>query len=153
MEFRAASGNDSLRSGLVVGEVALSMMLLVGASLMIRTLLAMKSGDLGARPDRVLTLRIPLASDRYPDANRRAAFLEEVIRRIAIVPGVRAAGINTGLPPIGNWTMPVEVSGAGQERQPPSACRASQRRLCRGDGSDRHARALLHGAGSGRADS
>jgi putative ABC transport system permease protein len=108
-----------LRGGLVVGEVALSMMLLVGASLMIRTLLAMKSGDLGARPDCILTLRIPLASDRYPDANRRVAFLEEVIRRIAIVPGVRAAGINTGLPPVGNWTMPVESSGGAQKDSRP----------------------------------
>ncbi len=107
-----------LRGGLVVGEVALSMMLLVGASLMIRTLLAMKGGDLGARPDRILTLRVPLASDRYPDANRRVAFLQEVLRRIAIVPGVRAAGINTGLSPIGNWTMPVEISGAPKDSRP-----------------------------------
>jgi len=104
-----------LPGALVVGEVALSMMLLVGASLMIRTLLAMKGGDFGARPDRVLTLRIPLSNDRYPDAVRRVAFLQEVLHRIATVPGVLAAGINTGLPPIGNWTMPVEIIGSAQK--------------------------------------
>lgn len=103
-----------IRSGLVVGEIALSMMLLVAASLMIRTLLAMKGGNLGARPDRILTLRIPLAADRYPDAARRVAFLQELLRRVATVPGVLAAGVNTGLPPIGNWNMPVEIPGAAQ---------------------------------------
>jgi predicted permease len=101
-----------LRGGLVVGEVALSVMLLVGASLMIRTLLAMKGGDIGARPDRILTLRIPFSNDRYPDANRRVAFVQEVLRRVETVPGVVAAGVNTGLAPVGNWTMPVEIAGA-----------------------------------------
>jgi len=104
-----------LRGGLVVGEVALSVILLVGASLMIRTLLAMKGGDLGARPDRTLTLRIPFSNERYPDATRRVAFLQEVLRRVEMVPGVVAVGINTGLPPIGNWNMPVEVAGAAQK--------------------------------------
>ena len=104
-----------LRGGLVVGEVALSMMLLIGASLMIRTLLAMRGGDLGARPDRILTLRIPLSNDRYPDASRRVSFLQEVLHRVGTVPGVLAAGINTGLPPIGNWTMPAEITGATQK--------------------------------------
>jgi putative ABC transport system permease protein len=115
---RGLSGNRQqmlLRGGLVVGEVALSVMLLVGASLMIRTLLAMKGGDLGANPDRVLTLRVPFSIDRYPDVNRRVAFLQEALRRIETVPGVVAVGVNTGLPPIGNWTMPVEITGSAQK--------------------------------------
>lgn len=108
-----------LRGVLVAGEVALSTMLLVGASLMIRTLLVIQSGDPGLRPDRVLTLRIPFSSDRYPDAKRRVAFVQEVLRRIKAVPGVAAVGINTGLPPVGNWTMPARIVGGTQNEGRP----------------------------------
>ena len=55
------------RKSLVVAEVALSLMLLVGAGLMIRTFLAVDRVDLGFRTDRVLTLRVPLPDRRYPD--------------------------------------------------------------------------------------
>lgn len=109
-----------LRAGLVVGEVALSTMLLIGASLMIRTLLSIQGSDPAIRPDRILTLRIPFSNDRYPDANRRAAFIQEVLRRIKTVPGVIAVGVNTGLAPIGNWNMPVEIVGAAQKEGRPA---------------------------------
>jgi len=103
-----------LRGALVAGEVALSTMLLVGASLMIRTLLVIQSGDPAVPPDRILTLRIPFSNDRYPDANRRVAFVQEVLRRIKTVPGVAAVGMNTGLPPVGNWNMPAKIVGGTQ---------------------------------------
>jgi predicted permease len=108
-----------LRKCLVVAEVALSLILLLGASLMIRTLLAMRNVELGFRPDRVLTLRIPLPEPRYPERERRTAFFEEVTRRLSAVPGVAAVGLNTFMHPLGNWTMPVEVVGsATAEAQP-----------------------------------
>jgi putative ABC transport system permease protein len=106
-----AAGAKALRDGLVVAEVALSLILLVGSSLMVRTLMAMESADLGIRTDRVLTMRVPLAEQRYPDAARRVAVIEELLRRIREVPGVVAVGVNTGLHPLGNWPMPVEVDG------------------------------------------
>jgi len=56
-----------------------------------------------------LTMRIPFSSDRKPD--NRFAFAQEVLNRIGSVPGVKAASINTGLPPIGNGSTPVEVIG------------------------------------------
>ena len=115
---RSASGSKGqrwLRGGLVVCEVALSLMLLVGASLMIRTLFAMENLDLGIHADRVLTVRIPLSADRYPDANRRVAFLAEVLQRVEALPGVTSAAINTGVHPLGNWGMPVEVPGKAQQ--------------------------------------
>jgi predicted permease len=108
------------RSILVVGEVALSLMLLVGASLMIRTLLSLQDANLGFRPDRILTLRIPFSDQRYPDAARRVAFLEDLLRRVESLPGVAAVGVDTGLPPVGNWTMPVEVAGAAQQDNRPA---------------------------------
>ena len=111
---RSLAGGTSqrvLRNAMVVGEVALSLMLLVGASLMIRTLVAIQGADLGIHRDSILTLRIPFSHDRYPAAERRVSFLDNVVRRIDNVPGVLATGVNAGMPPIGNWTMPVEIPG------------------------------------------
>jgi putative ABC transport system permease protein len=102
------------RQALVVAQVAFSLMLLVAAGLMIRTVLAMQQVDLGFRTDRVLTFRVPLPEPRYPDTARRVAFFEELLRRIASVPGVEAVGVNTSTHPIGNLTTAVEVPGANQ---------------------------------------
>lgn len=109
-----------VRSSLVVGEVALSLMLLVGATLMIRTLFSLQDANLGFRPDRILTLRIPFSDQRYPDAARRVAFLQDLLGRVESVPGVSAAGVDTGFPPLGNWEMPVEMIGAAQQDTRPA---------------------------------
>jgi putative ABC transport system permease protein len=111
---RTASGGARqhlLRNALVVGEVALSLMLLVGASLMIRTLVAIQSTDAGIHRDSILTVRIPFSRERYPTAERRVSFLQDVLRRIDSIPGVLAAGVNSGMPPVYNWTLPVEIPG------------------------------------------
>jgi putative ABC transport system permease protein len=107
-----------LRSGLVIGEVALSLMLLVGASLMVRTLFAMEHQDLGIRADHLLTMRIPGVQDRFPD-DRWNAFLAELLRRVDNLPGVAAASVNTGLHPLGNWWLPVEMPGNSQQDDRP----------------------------------
>jgi predicted permease len=108
-----------LRSALVIGEVALALMLLVGASLMLRTLFAMQSVDLGMRPAQILTLRIPFSNQRYPTPERRIAFLREASARIRDLPGVAAVGVNSGIHPLGNWTAPVDVTGGGvQDKRP-----------------------------------
>jgi len=103
-----------LRKSLMVAEVALSLMLLVGASLMIRTFLAMQDIDLGFRADRLLTMRVPLSEQRYSDAQRRTAFFQELLDRVRVIPGVKAVGLNTSVHPMGNWTFPVEVEGSSQ---------------------------------------
>lgn len=100
-----------LRKALVVAEVALSLMLLVGAGLMIRSVLAMQNADLGFRTERVLTMRVPLPEKRYPDRERRVAFFQEVLRRVNATPGVEAVGLNMGLHPLGSMGAPVEVTG------------------------------------------
>jgi len=104
-----------LRKSLVVAEVALSLMLLLAASLMIRTFLAMQNVELGFRADRLLTMRVPLPEQRYPDLARRTAFFQELLGRVSAVPGVVAVGLNTSVHPLGNWTLPVEVAGSTQE--------------------------------------
>jgi putative ABC transport system permease protein len=100
-----------LRKGLVVAAVSLSIMLMVGASLMVRTVLAIGRVELGFRPDRVLTLRVPLPDRKYPDPARRVVFFQEALRSIASVPGVTAAAVNTTAHPFGNPGWPVEVPG------------------------------------------
>jgi putative ABC transport system permease protein len=107
-----------LRKGLVVGAVALSIVLMVGASLMIRTVLAINDVGLGFRPDRVLTLRVPLPEQKYPEPARRVQFFDEVMRSIATVPGVTAVAVNTGAHPFGSGGWPVEVPGSRANDQP-----------------------------------
>ena len=107
-----------LRQGLVVAEVALSLMLLVGASLMIRTFLAIQDVQLGFRADRLLTMRVPLSEQRYPDPQRRTAFFQELLDRISAIPGVKAVGLNTSVHPMWNWGLPVEVPGSTQDERP-----------------------------------
>jgi putative ABC transport system permease protein len=103
-----------VRNSLVVTEVALSLMLLVGASLMLRTLVGMESVDFGIRTDRILTLRVPLPEQRYPNAARNTAFFRELLPRVASVPGVAAVGLNSWMHPFGNMGLPVEVVGEAQ---------------------------------------
>jgi predicted permease len=109
-----------LRNGLVVIEVALSIMLLAGAGLIIRTLLAMQAVDIGINADRILTMRVPLADQRYPDPARRIAFWNELLQRVNTVPGVAAVGLNTGMHPFGNMGAPVEVPGSPQQDNRPA---------------------------------
>jgi hypothetical protein len=83
----SGSGQARLRKSLVVAEIALSLMLLAGSSLLIRTFVAMQHLDLGYQPERFLTMRIPLAPQRYPDAARRVAFFQDLLSRVATYPG------------------------------------------------------------------
>ena len=110
-----------LRKGLVVAEVALSLMLLVGAGLMIRTFFAVQDVELGFRTDRLLTMRIPLPEKRYPDPARRIAFFDDLLRRVNAIPGVAATGLNSGIHPFGNMSAPVEVVGSSNNDTRPVA--------------------------------
>ncbi|HTP32742.1 MAG TPA: ABC transporter permease [Candidatus Acidoferrales bacterium] len=101
-----------LRGSLVVCEVALSLMLLVGASLMVRTLLSIQGKNIGFDPDTILTVRVPPSEQRYASAARRAALFREALQRIRTVPGVRAASINWGLPPVFTPGWPVSIVGS-----------------------------------------
>ena len=107
-----------LRKSLVVGAVALSIMLMVGASLMIRSVLAVGRVTLGFQPERVLTLRVPLPERKYPDPARRTLFFDELIRGITSMPGVTAAAVNTGAHPFGSGGWRVEVPGSTADDRP-----------------------------------
>lgn len=87
-----------LRSGLIVAEVALSLMLLVGAGLLGRSFSALVAVDPGIRAENVVTAFVNLRGTRYPDDASRMAFLTELQERMRVTPGVVAVGTNSFLP-------------------------------------------------------
>ncbi|HSB12438.1 MAG TPA: ABC transporter permease [Blastocatellia bacterium] len=91
-------GGKRIRSLLVVAEVALSFVLLIGAGLMIKSFLRLQQMNLGFNPDNVLAMNISLPPSRYPEARQQAALFKETLDRIQSLPGVRSAGVTTGLP-------------------------------------------------------
>ncbi len=86
------------RSALVAGEVALALMLLVGAGLLIRTVRAMLSADQGFRRDHLLTVILRLAEEKYGKHEQSLAFCRELLDRVTPLPGVLSASIASGLP-------------------------------------------------------
>jgi putative ABC transport system permease protein len=87
------------RGGLVVFEVAMTLVLLVAAGLLLHTFYRFRYTDLGMRPEHVLTLRTPLfPQKRYQDPVRRRAFYERVLESVDRLPGVVAAGYTTSVP-------------------------------------------------------
>ena len=105
----------SASGGLVVVEVALSLVLVVGATLMMRTVLAIEDQNLGMRTDHLLTIRVPLSPQRYADAPHRITFFKELLRRAETLPGVESAAMSIGMHPFfGGMETPVEISGASQ---------------------------------------
>ena len=105
----------SASGGLVVAEVALSLVLVVGATLMMRTVMAIENQNLGIRTDHLLTIRVPLSPQRYADASRRVTFFDELLRRVESLPGVEAAAINTGMHPFfGGLETPVDIPSLSQ---------------------------------------
>jgi putative ABC transport system permease protein len=90
------------RGTLVVCEIALAMVLLVGAGLMIRTLANVSHVNLGINPANVLTMQIPLSGERYKDPQMRAEFWSRLVASVETLPGVESASVSRGLP-IGDW--------------------------------------------------
>lgn len=107
---------NQLRSALVIGEVALSLVLLVGAGLMVRSFLSIVSVETGLDPERVLTFDFSLPSYRYPDESSRLAFSARLLERARAIPGVEHAGLTRNLPLSGRrMTAPVRVQGVPSE--------------------------------------
>jgi putative ABC transport system permease protein len=98
---RASTGLRGRRvlSALVIAEVAVAVVLLVGAGLMLRSFARLQSVDPGfAKPEGVLTLRMTLPDSKYPQGFQKAAFLSDVLDRIKGLPGVVVLGATTDLP-------------------------------------------------------
>lgn len=85
-------GHNRLRSILVVSEVALSLVLLIGAGLMVRSFVALQRADLGIRPENVLALEISLPRESYEEKDKRLNFYQQLLGRVETIPGVMKVG-------------------------------------------------------------
>ena len=83
---------------LVVTEVALAMVLLVGAGLLVQSFRQLQNVDPGYDPTNVLTMRLFLPESKYREPNQAGAFVDQVLTRVAALPGVKAVGTTTQLP-------------------------------------------------------
>ena len=94
----AGSRGNRIRGLLVVSEVALSLLLLIGAGLLINSFLRLRNVDPGFHADNLLTMKVVLPRAKYPDHARRATFYTELLRRVEGLPGVKSAAVTTNLP-------------------------------------------------------
>ena len=85
-------GHRKVRSVLVVAEVALSLVLLIGAGLMVRSFVQLIQADLGIRPEQVLAMEISLPPDSYTENTKRLDFYQQLIGRVETLPGVMKTG-------------------------------------------------------------
>ena len=92
----SGKGTHRLRAALVVAEMALSMTLLAGSGLLIRSFLRLQEVDTGFRPDGVLTMRISLPQERYPKPEQPWIFYRDLLDRVRQLPGVDAPAVLPG---------------------------------------------------------
>ena len=96
---RQTSGRShGLRSSFVVFEVALSLMLLIGAGLSARSFLALMKTNPGFNPENVLTMNLNLPVAKYREESQRAAFYSDLVQRVKAYPGVESAAVTNYIP-------------------------------------------------------
>ena len=101
-----------VRRVLVITEIALSLMLLVGAGLLAGSFWRLLRVDPGFDPDNLLTLQITLPKTKYPEPQQAQAFYRQLIERVSALPGVKSAGETTSLPfAAGGWGKMLSIEG------------------------------------------
>jgi predicted permease len=105
----------------VVFEVAFSVVLLIGAALMARTMANLESIDPGFKAEGLIGLHVDLPTDRYPDAVARGAFFDAVIERLKATPGILDVTVATGLPPSQGGFSFGQLEGEGSSARPARA--------------------------------
>src|SRR6185503_18890220 len=107
-----------LRSMFVIPEVALALVLLVGAGLLVRSFSQLQSVDPGFNPNNVLTMRISLPGRKYDTDRKRIDFFRQAIEQIKALPGVESAGATNYLPFAGPHSGTI-VEIEGRPKLPP----------------------------------
>jgi putative ABC transport system permease protein len=100
-----------LRNALVVVELALSLVLLTGAGLMMRTFVALQTADLGFNPSNILVARLPFPKGQYQAASEKQKFFGQLLPRIKALPGVVEATETSTLPPYGGIGSDIDIPG------------------------------------------
>ncbi|HKX31709.1 MAG TPA: ABC transporter permease [Blastocatellia bacterium] len=108
---RSGAGHRRLQNALVIVEVALALVLSIGAGLLIQTFYHLRQIDVGFRTKDLLTLQTRLPRARYLDHAKRTAFFQETLERVRALPGVVSAAYTSGLPMAGQggiYTLSIE---------------------------------------------
>jgi putative ABC transport system permease protein len=105
------TGSSKTRSALVAVEVALSLVLLIGAGLMLRSLWELQTMDPGFDEHNVLTLAVLVNKQQFTDPRQESAFFDAVLQRVRSSPGVDSAGAIDNLPLLGGSSQPVAIEG------------------------------------------
>ena len=95
---RGSSGGGRLRGAFIMAQVALALVLLVGAGLLMQTVFNLRGQYSAFQPDRLLTLRTGLPEYKYREQPKRVAFYDKVLARVKALPGVVSAGYSTSVP-------------------------------------------------------
>jgi predicted permease len=107
----AGAQSQRMRNFLVVTEMAMSLMLLVGASLLVQSILHLQRQGLGIRQDHLLKGHFYLPGVRYPDAGALTRFCDDFARRLRALPGVLDASVTTAYPPNNGWVQMLSIPG------------------------------------------
>jgi putative ABC transport system permease protein len=111
--FRAGRMRDTV----VMMEVALSLTLLIGAGLLMRSFVALREVHLGLQADHVLETQLPLPEDRYKTAAQVSGFFQPLLARVKAIPGVVDATESSALPPYGGMDSKMEISGKSHQEE------------------------------------
>ena len=110
------------RAALVVAEIALSLVLMTGAGLLVRSYLALLSTDLGFDREGIVSFRVTLPETAYAERERRVIFFEQLLARLGTVPGIEVAGSGQGTP-FSGWDVQTDVAIAGAPPPAPGEVR------------------------------
>jgi predicted permease len=111
----SAGAGGYTRRALIVCEIALSVVLLMGAGVMLRSLEALRQSDAGFNPHNVLTMELSLPDTRYATPTQRAAFSDALLERLRALPGVESASFTDTLPATGGGsTQPMVIEGRAE---------------------------------------
>jgi putative ABC transport system permease protein len=129
-----------LRNTLVIVELALSLMLLTGAGVMMRTFVALQTVDLGFNPHNILVARLPFPKGQYQTAAEKQRFFSQLLPKLKALPGVVDATETSTLPPYGGIPTELEISGKTAANHGPVIYQLVSEGYCRTLGAR-----LLHG--------
>jgi putative ABC transport system permease protein len=103
--------HNRLRNLLVVAEVALSLVLLVGAGLMVRSFAKLQQVNSGINPEHLLTVQVPLSRAKYAEGPQQSAFFKALVARAGALPGALSVAAISDLPLMGGWGRSLTVEG------------------------------------------
>ena len=92
------AGSQGLRAAFVMAEIAISLVLLIGAGLLIRSFLQLRGNELGFRMEQIVTARVSIPQEKYPEDAQVSRFYDRLLENVRAVPGVEAAGVTSFLP-------------------------------------------------------